>query len=449
MKSCNDRGDSRSQGLVRGVLRAAVPPLLGLALGIPPAQAAPFAYVTNGSDDTVSVIDTATNTVVATVAVEEGARGVAVSPDGARVYVVSGDVDTVPDKASVIDTATNLVTATVEVGLDATGVATSPDGTRVYVTNKGRSDVAGSAAVSVIDTATETVVATVPLLGDPADVGPLGVVVSPDGGRVYVTDGQSDVVSVIDAASNTVAATAPVGNSPLGVAVSPDGAHVYVVNSSDDNVSVLDTATNTVTATVGVGPAPFGVAVTPDGSRVYVTNRNSDSVSVIRTTDNTVATTVPVGDVPVGVSVTPDGARVYIANRSEDTVSVIRTADNTVIDTVAVGDNPTAFGQFIGPLAITIGEVIALFDDAVADGNVQGQGSGKSARDRLSALRNMLVTAADLLAQGDVAAACVQLQDAANRTDGASPPSDFVQGPAAADLFDAITALRGQLGCSG
>ena len=88
-------------------------------------------------------------------------------------------------------------------------------------------------------------------------------------------------------------------------------------------------------------------------------------------------------------------------------------------------------------------------DDAVADGNVQGQGSGKSARDRLNALRNMLVTAADLLAQGDVAAACVQLQDAANRTDGASPPSDFVQGPAAADLFDAITALRGQLGCSG
>jgi hypothetical protein len=43
MKSCNDRGDSRSQGLVRGVLRAAVPPLLGLALGIPPAQAAPIA----------------------------------------------------------------------------------------------------------------------------------------------------------------------------------------------------------------------------------------------------------------------------------------------------------------------------------------------------------------------------------------------------------------------
>jgi len=59
----------------------------------------------------------------------------------------------------------------------------------------------------------------------------------------------------------------------------------------------------------------------------------------------------------------------------------------------------------------------------------------------------MLLTAGELLEQGDVDGACAQLQDAADRTDGASPPPDFVQGDAAADLLDAITEVQDELGC--
>ena len=70
---------------VLGVL--AVGGLLGW--GIAPAQAAPFAYIANGFDNTVLVIATATNTVVATVPVGRGPTDVAVHPvhlrrDGAR-----------------------------------------------------------------------------------------------------------------------------------------------------------------------------------------------------------------------------------------------------------------------------------------------------------------------------------------------------------------------------
>ena len=50
---------------------------LGAALLTVPAQAQPFAYVTNDDSDTVSVIDTATNTVVETIPV--GVRPVAVA----------------------------------------------------------------------------------------------------------------------------------------------------------------------------------------------------------------------------------------------------------------------------------------------------------------------------------------------------------------------------------
>jgi YVTN family beta-propeller protein len=76
---------------------------------------------------------------------------VAVTPDGARVYVTILNGTFV----SVIDAATNAVIATVTVGLDPEGVAVTPDGKRVYVAN----DLSGS--VSVIDTATNSVTATV------------------------------------------------------------------------------------------------------------------------------------------------------------------------------------------------------------------------------------------------------------------------------------------------
>ena len=48
--------------------------------------------------------------------------------------------------------------------------------------------------------------------------------VSPDGTRVYVPNQGSDTVSVINTASNTVVATIPAGSQPVGAGVSPDGA---------------------------------------------------------------------------------------------------------------------------------------------------------------------------------------------------------------------------------
>ena len=98
---------------------------MGLALAARPAEAAPFAYVAN-LVGTVSVIDTATNTVVATVTVGVGPVAVAVTPDGTHVYVTDARSNTV----SVIRTATNTVVATVLVGTEPFGVAVTPDGTK-------------------------------------------------------------------------------------------------------------------------------------------------------------------------------------------------------------------------------------------------------------------------------------------------------------------------------
>ena len=71
-------------------------------------------------------------------------------------------------------------------------------------------------------------------------------------------------MSVISTATNTVIATIPVGANPYGVAVTSNGATAYVSNSGSGTVSVINTATKLVTATITVGTNPWGVAVTPD-----------------------------------------------------------------------------------------------------------------------------------------------------------------------------------------
>ena len=156
---------------------------------------------------------------------------------------------------SVIDTATNTVIATIPVGIGQNGVAVTPDGSKVYVAN------VNVPFVSVIDTATNTVIATIPV-----GIGPRGVAVTPDGSKVYVTNVQlpnPSVVSVIATATNTVIATIPLGGVSNGVAVTPDGRKVYVANSGSNNVFVIDTASNLVLAVVSVGiqPVAFGAFI--------------------------------------------------------------------------------------------------------------------------------------------------------------------------------------------
>ncbi|MCO5384235.1 MAG: PKD domain-containing protein [Methanosarcina barkeri] len=342
-------------------------PVLVLLMLVNITGAVPFAYITNSANDTVSVIDMATNNVTTTVPVGSGPGGVAVTSDEKMVYVANSNDGTV----SVIDTGTNTVISTVNIGTESgpTGVAVNPAGTKGYV-------VGNNGTVSVIDRATNNVTATMPV-----GSGPGGVAITPDGTKVYVANSNDGTVSIIDTGTNNVTATMPVGSGPGGVAITPDGTKVYVANSNDGTVSVIDTGTNNVTATINVenylsGVAAnsagtngyianivsniisvikmennvtstsnaagqlVGVAVNTAGTKVYVANSNDGTVSVIDTATNNVTATVNVGNKPAGVAVTPDGTKVCVANYGSNTVSVIDTATNTVTTTTKVGGGP-------------------------------------------------------------------------------------------------------------
>lgn len=300
-----------------------------------PGEAAPFGYVVNHGDATVTVVDTATNAVVATVSVGNQPIAAAVHPAGTRAYVTNQ----VPaGTVSVIDTGINGVVATVTVGARPSGAAVKSPGDRVYVTNRDDKN------VSVIDTATNTIVATIPVGNNP-----LGIAIDPAGTPAYVVNNGDNNVSVIDTTTNAVVATIPVGNDPSHVTIGPNGRRAYVSNSSNASVTVIDSGFQSVVATIPVGNIPEGVAVDPAGNRLYVANSGPNSVSVVDTASNAVVATVPVGLTPFELAFRPDGARVFVANRQSANVSVIDTASNTVTATVPAGFTPAGFGQFIVP----------------------------------------------------------------------------------------------------
>ena len=220
--------------------------------------------------------------------------------------------------------------------------------------------------VTVINTATNSKVTSIPLGAICSCLNPHGVAASPDGARVYVSSTASNVVSVIDTTTNTVVANWNAGTRPSGLVVSPDGSRLFVINttgfSTQTGVRVIQTSTGVTVGNISLGVSnATGIAITPDGSRLYVTTltgmAGNDTVKVINVLSNSVIATIPVGNLPpgtntpsfpVGVDVSPDGSAVYVAVRhaginngvSYGAVAVISPATNSVLANINVGVNP-------------------------------------------------------------------------------------------------------------
>ena len=124
-------------------------------------------------------------------------------------------------------------------------------------------------------------------------------------GRLYVANNGvgTGSISVIDAATDQVVATVPVGVSPSALAVDMDRQIVYVMNRGSDSVSVLDARTNTVTDTIPVGHRPAAMSFDADSQRLYVVNRRSDDLAVIDVGARREEQRIPVGKLPFALVV--------------------------------------------------------------------------------------------------------------------------------------------------
>ncbi|WIO75512.1 hypothetical protein QP938_06305 [Porticoccaceae bacterium LTM1] len=338
-----------------------------------PAQADPFAYISSQETDSITVIDTATDTVVDVINFESLGFAVAVDPSGSTFYIASGG-SACATCISVVDTTTNAVVNTIELDHNPITLVVSPDGSKLYASRNESNT--NSATVTVINTVTLTIDTVIELPRSALDnrVNPRTMTLTPDGMTLYVNDFTGQRVILIDTASHTISGEILVNTCPLGMDITRDGSRVYVASFCAHAVNVIDTSSNTVVDTIfNTGARTAYLAVSPDGSTVYVTNIITDhTVTVIDTATNSIVDTIAVGTEPIEVAVTPDGAKVYVPNKESNSVSVIDTASNTVVTTIPNIVAPNFLGNFIAqgvpPHSLNITAGPSGIPDPVASG---------------------------------------------------------------------------------
>jgi YVTN family beta-propeller protein len=263
------------------------------------------------------------------------------------VYVTnerSGDL-------TVIDPATTTAIATIPLGKRPRGIRVSPDRQRLYIALSG-SPISppgvdestlpppdrSADGIGVVNVSTLEL-ATV--LRGPSD--PEQTSLNRDGTHLYIANEDKGTATVLEIASGKTVGEFEVGGEPEGVTTSPDGRFVYVTSEEDSQVSVIDTATNTLVKKFDVGPRPRDSAFSPDSSRAYVTSENGGTVSVVDTSTHTVIETIELTGEnvrPMGVVVSPAGDRAYVSTGRGGTVVAIDTKTNEPVGSVAVGPRP-------------------------------------------------------------------------------------------------------------
>ncbi|WP_165371503.1 hypothetical protein [Pseudolysobacter antarcticus] len=333
-----------------------------------PAAAAPFAYVTNRTDATVSVIDIATNTVVATVPVGANPYSATVSHDNARIYVANFSDNSI----SIIDAISNTVTTTLtNFCTNPAWVTITPDGSEAWVScfNGG--------IVQRLNLASNTVTGTVSGMSRP-----LGIAFKHDGSRAYIVCNSGFTLRVIDTATNTQVGSIGTGFNAIDVSIDPTDHYAYVVANGDNRIDILDLTGQASPNYYSLPSPPVALTLNSAGTRIYTTTNSGNVYNVNVATF--ALTPIGVGAGPYGLDLTGDGSRLYVTNAYAGTVSAVDVASNTVIATIPVGGGPQTFGHFVakGPPPATslpsaprnliatagIGQASISFDPPLAPG---------------------------------------------------------------------------------
>lgn len=322
----------------------------------PAAAAKPagfLVYVTNENSNDISVIDGATNQLVATTPIGMRPRGIRATADGKTLYVaLSGSPAAPPgvdesklpppdrskDGIGVFDTAARKLVRTIKGPSDPEQLGVGPNG-KIYVASED------SGQAVILNAADGATLKTIKVGDEPE-----GVSVTPDGRFVYMTSEEDAQVAVIDTQTDTVVKFLKVGERPRDTAFSPDGSRGYITGEFGSEVTLVNARTHQVQKTVkipGEDILPMGAVVSPDGSRVYVTTGRGGLLVALDGATLAVVAQVKVGRRPWGLAMSPDGRFIYTANGPSNDVSVVDTASMTVVTTVKVGERP--WGVAIGP----------------------------------------------------------------------------------------------------
>lgn len=306
-----------------------------------------WAYVANESSDIVSLVRFDGTSVVEEKAISvgfhpadlDGAHGITVSPTGSHWYVSIAHGRPY-GQIWKMETGTDQFVDSAVVGLFPASMAVTPDGASLFVVNFNLHGDHVPSSVSTVFTPLMTEVSQIETC-----VMPHGSRVSHDGSRHYSTCMMSDQLvetstSTLDVSRRMILTAGSehvmpgshgmamdggmpgmtMGGAgickPTWVLPSPDDTRLYVPCNGRGDVLEIDAASLKVLRTFKTGAGPYNADITPDGETLVVTLKGNQAVAIfdLKTgEERRVATTQPVTH---GVSITPDGRFAFVSNEA-------------------------------------------------------------------------------------------------------------------------------------
>ncbi|HEX4005259.1 MAG TPA: YncE family protein [Acidobacteriaceae bacterium] len=270
-------------------------------------------YITRGTH--VMVVDTAQGKQVADIPGLHGIHCVVFSTDGVHGYITDGGANQV----AVFDRRTNTIQKTIPVGDHPDGAVFEPVTKTVWAFN-GRSH-----NVSVIDTNTDTVVATIELPGKPE------FPVADGRGNVYDNIEDKSQIVRLDAAAHTVTAAWSIlpCEGPSGLAIDPAHRRLFAV--CDAKMAVVDADSGKVIATPDTGDGPDASRFSKADQVAFSPNGGSGTLTIVHedTPDKfTVVQTLATLRGARTMAMDPDGSRVYLVTAEFGPRPTAATPDN-------------------------------------------------------------------------------------------------------------------------
>jgi YVTN family beta-propeller protein len=319
--------------------------LLTAATGAP-ARAGDRVYTAEQTSNTVSVIDPATNLYLGSIHLGEDVpvaigplyrgellvHGMGFSPDHKTLDVISIGSNSV----TLIDTETNSVRGKVYVGRSPHEGFFTPDGRELWIAVRGEN------YVSIVDPVKRKEIRRI----ETAD-GPGMVMFRPDGKYAFVPSSFTPEMDVIDTATYRVVARIP-QTSPFSPNLAVDQDEVWITLKDSGKTQIFRARPPFESLlTLETGPITNHVTFVDNanGRFSYISVGGRDEVLVFTRdvgASATLVATVNCGDLPHGIWGSSDGRRVYVGLENGDAVQAIDTLSNRIVATIAVGQLPQA-----------------------------------------------------------------------------------------------------------
>lgn len=313
-------------------------------------------YVTNEDSNSVSIIASATQSVISTIPVGKRPRGIKVTPDGRRFYVaLSGSpkcpptmdddeceamvADKSADGIAEVDVFSGQVLRILPSGSDPEQFDVNWETQTLYVSNEDTHE------ATFLDLEAAEILMTMP-----TGLEPEGVRLSPDGSEVWITGEVDSSITVLDAVSGDEIARIPVGLRPRDILFTRDGGTAFISAEFGASITVIDATSHTVSGEVALaeGSLPMGLVLSEDESTLFVANGRGQTVTAIDVASRQVRMSVEVGARPWGLGMSLDSQYLYSANGPSDDVTVVNAETFEVVAKIPVQETP--WGIAVGPV---------------------------------------------------------------------------------------------------